>query len=185
MALRNQIGLTLAGQSGTGTFVGSSSPTLITPNIGAATATSITFPTGNTLSSYFFSTWTPAFSFTTPGNLSVSYATQIGTYTVIGAACTLYCSLIFTPTYTTSTGTGLVTGIPVTPASGPNVRSMAAIGNVTYPSPYNYVLANASVGGTNIQFNAFATGSSTVNFNASHFLSGTSYTIYFNMTLNI
>lgn len=43
MATQNAVDTSLSGQTGTSSFVGSTSPTLITPILGAATATSITF----------------------------------------------------------------------------------------------------------------------------------------------
>jgi len=48
MATNNAVNTNLSGQTGTGNFVGATSPTLITPNIGVATATSLVFsPTTN------------------------------------------------------------------------------------------------------------------------------------------
>lgn len=43
MATKNSTGNSLTGATGTGTFVGATSPTLVTPTLGAATATSVTF----------------------------------------------------------------------------------------------------------------------------------------------
>lgn len=43
MTTINSVGVNLSGQTGTGNFVGSTSPTLITPVLGAASATSVTF----------------------------------------------------------------------------------------------------------------------------------------------
>lgn len=43
MATNNAVNTSLSGQTGTGNFVGATSPTLVTPTIGAATATSVTF----------------------------------------------------------------------------------------------------------------------------------------------
>lgn len=43
MATNNELNLGLSGSTGTGTFVGSTSPTLVTPTLGAATGTSLTF----------------------------------------------------------------------------------------------------------------------------------------------
>lgn len=43
MATNNSVNSPLAGTTGTGNFVGSTSPTLVTPTIGAATATSLAF----------------------------------------------------------------------------------------------------------------------------------------------
>lgn len=48
MATINQVGTSLSGQTGTGSFAGSTSPSFTTPNIGAATATTVAFsPTTN------------------------------------------------------------------------------------------------------------------------------------------
>ena len=43
MATNNAVNTSLSGQTGTVNFVGSTSPTLVTPTLGAATATSVTF----------------------------------------------------------------------------------------------------------------------------------------------
>lgn len=43
MTTNNAVNVNLSGQTGTGTFVGSTSPTLVTPTLGAATATSVAF----------------------------------------------------------------------------------------------------------------------------------------------
>lgn len=43
MATNNAVNTSLSGQTGTGTFVGATSPTLVTPTLGAATATSVAF----------------------------------------------------------------------------------------------------------------------------------------------
>ena len=43
MATNNSVNVGLSGATGTGTFVGATSPTLVTPTLGAATATSLAF----------------------------------------------------------------------------------------------------------------------------------------------
>jgi hypothetical protein len=43
MATNNAVNVGLSGSTGTGNFVGATSPTLVTPTIGAASATSVTF----------------------------------------------------------------------------------------------------------------------------------------------
>lgn len=50
MATINAVNTNLSGQTGTGSFVGSNSPILVTPNIGVATATSLAFQGSATLS---------------------------------------------------------------------------------------------------------------------------------------
>jgi hypothetical protein len=57
-------------------------------------------------------TWTPTVTFTTPGNLSVSYAGQTGTYTRIGDLVYIACRLSFTPTHTTASGNVRINGLP-------------------------------------------------------------------------
>jgi hypothetical protein len=43
MATNNAVNTSLSGQSGTGNFAGTTSPTFVTPTLGAASATSVTF----------------------------------------------------------------------------------------------------------------------------------------------
>ena len=43
MTTNNSVGVGLSGSTGTGSFVGATSPTLVTPTLGAATATSVAF----------------------------------------------------------------------------------------------------------------------------------------------
>jgi hypothetical protein len=101
--------------------------TLTTPNIGAATATSINFG-GSTLSTYTSNTaWTPVFTFGTAGNLSVVYTVQLGFYTQIGNIIIATFALSFTPTWTTSSGSATITGLPV---ASHNTASNNITGNV-------------------------------------------------------
>jgi hypothetical protein len=113
MTAINSVGNSLTGSTGTGAFLGSNTPTLITPVLGVSSATSINFG-GGALSSYIpKSTFTPVFEFVTPGDLSVSYATQVGYYVRKGDKIYVMIKLVFTPTYTTSTGQARISGLPV------------------------------------------------------------------------
>ena len=67
----------------------------------------------NALDDYEEGTWTPAFSFATPGDLAVTYSNQTGNYRIVGKLCIATFTLEFTPTYTTSSGTARVTGLPL------------------------------------------------------------------------
>ena len=62
-------------------------------------------------------TWTPIITFTTPGDLAITYsATQVGTYTRIGNKVYLNFNVSTTSfTFTTASGSLKVTGIPFTP----------------------------------------------------------------------
>ncbi len=60
---------------------------------------------------YSIAAWAPTISFTTPGDLSVSYATQTGTITRIGRLTLIEFELIFTPTFTTSAGALIIDNV--------------------------------------------------------------------------
>lgn len=60
-----------------------------------------------------FGTWTPSITFTTPGDLAVSYATRSGSYVKIGNMVMLQFHVDTTSfTYTTAVGALVVTGQP-------------------------------------------------------------------------
>lgn len=113
MTTKNAVGNSLTGSTGSGSFVGATSPTLVTPVLGAATATSINFGQ-TTLNYHEDGTFTPAFSFDTPGDLSVTYGAQTGRYTRIGRLVYINYIMTFTPTFTTASGTARFTGLPFT-----------------------------------------------------------------------
>ena len=50
MATNNSVNTSLSGQTGTGTFVGSTSPTLVTPALGTPASGTLTNCTGLTIS---------------------------------------------------------------------------------------------------------------------------------------
>jgi hypothetical protein len=69
----------------------------------------------NTLDDYEEGTWTPAFSFATPGNLTVVYSIRIGEYTKIGRHVELSFNMsTSTFTHTTASGNATITGFPFT-----------------------------------------------------------------------
>jgi hypothetical protein len=53
--------------------------------------------------------WTPTITFDTPGDLSVTYTTQLGVAMKIGTRVFLTCQVTFTPTFTTASGAFMVT----------------------------------------------------------------------------
>jgi hypothetical protein len=53
---------------------------------------------------YYEGSWQPTLTFDTPGNLSVSYNTQVGYYHRIGSLINFVLRLICTPTHTTASG---------------------------------------------------------------------------------
>lgn len=133
MATNNSVDVPLSGSTGTGNFVGANTPTLITPVLGAATATSVNFG-GSSLNTYVASTsWTPGFTFGTAGNLSVVYTTQTGKYIRIGDVVYYMFVIAATPTFSTASGLAVITGLPLTVNNA--VQSSGTItttGAVTY-----------------------------------------------------
>jgi len=66
-------------------------------------------------------TWTPVITFDAPGDLTVAYGVQYGSYTEHEDAVICHCRLTFTPIYTTAAGNLRISGFPfIFPASGYN-----------------------------------------------------------------
>ncbi len=209
MATNNELNLGLSGSTGSGSFVGSTSPTFVTPNIGAATVTSInkvaftapasaatltiannksltssntltfngtdsstiTFGAGGTAAyNSGFTAWTPTLTFATPGDLSVVYVTQIGSYVKIGSQVAITFSLQGTPTYTTASGAFNIGGLPFASRSTTNNTAVGSLyisttdtWTASRPSIILQIIANSSVirvqsSGTGVAFSLWGTG---------------------------
>lgn len=117
----------------------------------------------NTLDDYEEGTWTPVLSNTVPGDMSVAYTTQIGTYVKIGQ--TVNCSLtIVTSSFTWSTTSGAwsVTGIPFNGfagGSGYNQVGALEFSGITKASYTNFTI---ELGNAASQFLIGASGSGQV-----------------------
>lgn len=69
----------------------------------------------NTLDDYEEGTWTPVLTFATPGDLSVVYSLQTGTYRKVGSIVTARFQIVTTTfTHTTAAGALRITGLPFT-----------------------------------------------------------------------
>lgn len=181
MATINSVGNGLTGATGTGLFVGSTSPTLVTPTLGVALATSINFG-GSPLSNYVSEgLWTPAITFATPGNLSVAYSDQLGYYTRIGSFVRLSWYLTFIPTYTTASGAISITGLPFTSyGSGGNtaIGGFISGGLLTYPTGCTNIQSYIQQGSSIMSLIAQGTGVFQTPFSTTQFLTATTYQIF-------
>jgi hypothetical protein len=144
-AFNNITGYSAAGATGTTTtnLVFSTSPTLVTPTLGAALATSIKFGSGTVLSNYEEGTWTPA-----PN--SGTFSSKVGQYTRIGRVVTLQ----FNVTVGTGGGTSM-TGNPFTTYGGANavaVSSTLYTEGQTYPTGATTAQVLLGGGGSTISF---------------------------------
>lgn len=80
----------------------------------------------NTMDDYAENTWTPALTFTTPGNLNVVYGSRSGIFTKLGNIVIAEWALITTTwTHTTASGTLTLTGLPFTAAANANANAQA------------------------------------------------------------
>lgn len=102
----------LGNKTGSGATVLANTPTLITPVLGAATATSINFG-GTSLANYVEGTWTPVF--TSSGGGTATYSTQAGSYTRIGNTVHFNCVLVLSGL--PNAGNVSITGLPLTSSS--------------------------------------------------------------------
>lgn len=100
----------------------------------------------NTLDDFEENTWTPALTFTIPGNLSVAYTVQLGWYQKIGRFVSLSFQIVTsTWTHTTAGGTLQITGIPFNPDSSlTNMQWTGAVGTslMTFGTGYTMATVN-------------------------------------------
>jgi hypothetical protein len=172
----NAVNTSLIAQSGTGAFAGSTSATFVTPTLGVSSATSINFG-GGALSTYTATnTFVPTFTFAVPGDLSVAYTVQLGSYVVIGSLVIVQVALSFTPTFTTASGQAHIGSLPITANASINLwpGNLYSSG-VTYPFSSYTSLIPTMPGSVNY-FVLYAIGpplTAITQMNASSFTSGT------------
>lgn len=147
-AFNNITGYTAAGATGTTStnLVFSTSPTLTTPTLGVASATSINFGQ-DALNYYDEGTFTPTFTFGFVGDLSVVYTNQTGEYTRIGRMVYVSFRVDFTPTYTTSSGNARFGGLPFTVNGSVNGPGNILDTNTAITWPATYTSASVIIAG--------------------------------------
>lgn len=181
MAAINQVGNALTGLTGAGAFVGANTPTLITPVLGVASATSINFG-GGALGNYVPRTsWTPVFTFATPGDLALSGVSTKGFYVRVGDLVTLFCDYSFTVTYTTASGNATLTGLPIASVAGQGgvVTAISLSNSVIYPVGSTYLVLSLSGSSTTLIFVALGSGAVGGALTTAHIASGSSNTLRF------
>ncbi len=165
MATNNEVGVGLSGATGTGSFVGSTSPSLTTPTLGAATATSVTFnpstggPVGTTASNNASAGIVGQIisaAITTPVSLSTGNPADLTSITLTAGDWDVYGNVSFT----TTTATNVSAWISLTSATLPDaslynsLSNTAAMTNIGISVPF----FRASVSGnTSVFISAQAT----------------------------
>ncbi len=176
-AFNNITGYTAAGATGTTStnLVFSTSPTLVTPILGAAAATSINFG-GSTLSNYVSNTaFTPGIAFG-GASVGVTYSTQLGIYTRIGSVVHFYISLVLT-SKGSSTGIAAVINLPFTSQSSIAIACTFSgfFQNVTYAAGSAVAVNNP--GNTTINMGAQITATTTTTWTDVNFANNSTITI--------
>jgi hypothetical protein len=125
-SFNNITGYTASGATGTTStnLVFSTSPTLVTPTLGAALATSIKFGSGTVLSTYEEGTWTPTLGGT------ATYTAQKGSYIKIGRLVLVSFDITILLIGTGSTTT--ISGLPFTVGSQTSPKMEQAPGSCGY-----------------------------------------------------
>lgn len=118
-AFNNITGYTASGATGTTStnLVFSTSPTLVTPTLGAALATSIKFGSGTVLSSYEVGTWTVTLTPSTSGTITPYTSFNTGSYTKIGN-CVTVTGQIIVDTVATPVGSEVLLSLPFSIVGG-------------------------------------------------------------------
>jgi hypothetical protein len=103
--------------------------------------------------------WTPVLTFETPGDLSVSYSSQIGSWTAIDRMVFATFQIVTSAfTHTTATGALTVTGLPFTVNSLVNKRGGSLVWQGITKANYTHVIPTAIASSTMLQFNAMGSG---------------------------
>ncbi len=116
-------------------------------------ATAVPSADVNTLDDYEEGTFTPAITFGTAGDLSVTYTTQTGYYTKVGRLVHIMITMITSAlTHSTASGNFRVTGLPFTVGGNSHPLSWQGA-KFPYNLPFEHLVPLAVNGTTYIEFN--------------------------------
>ena len=183
MATINPIGNKLQGVTGTGSFVGSNSPTLETPVLGTPSSGNLSGCTSYPASglSAAIGTWTPVFTFATPGNLSVVYNNRNGYVQQIGNVFIFTFLLDITPTFTTSSGNASITGLTASAHNSTNNNYYGALsmaGTFTFPTLTTSICTKVFADDTQIYMTGCGSGQNEAMFTTANFTTAQEVFIY-------
>jgi len=150
-------------------------------------ATQVPSTDPNTLDDYEEGDFTPVLTFSTPGNLSVSYTTQVGKYTKWGNRCVITASIeTSTFTHTTASGGCQITGLPETVA---NIAGSAGRGAVRSQgwtkANYTDLVASSQINTTTVQFHLSGSGQAVATLQASDMPSGGTVILQFTLVYQV
>lgn len=111
--------------------------------------------------------WTPVATYVTPGDVSVSYATQTGRYFVLGRLVFWDLYLVCTPTYTTASGIFVVDGLPYVSSARSNGDCSFSSTGTTWPGGRTSLCSYLGAASDRIQFLVSGSGAGYVQIQAS------------------
>lgn len=123
--------------------------------------------------------YNPLMTFSNPGNLSVSYIINLGEVNVLAnKLCVMKMTMVFTPTFTTSTG-GLLFTLPfnVSANIGGTLTDIQTTG-ITYPAGYTQLNPMALAGTSTMSLRLFGSGQLRTDVSTAQIVSGTLYNIH-------
>jgi len=123
-------------------------------------------------------TYTPTITFATPGDLSVVYTVQSGTYEVLGRLVMVNLTVSFTPTYTTSSGEFIISlPIPVFHTLPSSVIAVVGpvSGGITYPAGRTQLNPVHTPGQAQVVIRALGSATAQINLATTEIVSGSSY----------
>lgn len=123
--------------------------------------------------------YTPTITFFVPGDLSVVYTKQLGTYYRLGNLVFVQCQIEFTPTYTTA-GSGFFISLPVTVATngsygGACFNADPSAANLVYPAGTTKLDPFAVPSSTTMAITASGSAVANTQLSTTQILSGVAY----------
>lgn len=121
-----------------------------------------------TLDYYEEGTWTPVWTFSTMGDLSVSYSSQVGIFRRIGKLNYLSIIMTATPTYTTASGALEITGMPFNSSSTTIGTPCVEGANCTWTAGRTTAVIRCNTSGV-INVAGMGSAAAVTNFNVTNF----------------
>ena len=129
--------------------------------------------------------FTPTLTFTTPGDLSVTYTRRLGSYTKMGRTVIASVAIVTSAfTHTTAAGNMLVTGFPFTSISTAGTATVGALqwSGMILLAGYTQVTAQLNAGSTTMVAIASGTAVASTNVTAAEMPTGGSVILRANLT---
>lgn len=132
-------------------------------------------------------TFNATITFATPGNLSVSYANQLCTYTRRGNRVEVGVNLVFTPTFTTASGALRIAGMPFTIANDQDTAGMIRdiTSQFTWPASRTQLVVYPNSATSYLTIQAIGSGQNPSDIAASNMTSGAAHTLRLSVSYRI